>query len=238
MYDSFFIVICTFCVLLILIYISTFYKKSSLLDRFVTRLPIASHFVIGIGIYVTFLIFKLNNEDSTTRQTIQSIKDTFIQTLDILEKYRNKCPNLINSFFYSWQKPNENKYNRDSLNEFNNKDDSLYSLIVSNYIFQIVGFYIHSSYMTKTSDSRFLVFFSSFFKSKLLKEEWYKYNANFGLRTRLLCNKLFEINDEIDFQSSDEIREYFEKYITTDKYKYIMAAKDETNVMQTNDNIF
>jgi len=89
-----------FIFLLIVIYASTFYKKNSLLDRFVTRMPIASQFILAMGIYITYLLFKTNYQDSIVKDTIQSIKDTYIQTLDVLEKYKETCPNLINSFFF------------------------------------------------------------------------------------------------------------------------------------------
>ena len=53
----FIIVISIFIILLTLIYASTFFKKNSRLDIFVDRLPIASHFFVGLGILVTFLLF-------------------------------------------------------------------------------------------------------------------------------------------------------------------------------------
>jgi len=223
-----------FIFLLILIYASTFYKKNSLLDRFVTRMPIASQFILAMGIYITYLLFKSNYKDSIIKDTIQSIKDTYIQTLDVLEKYKDTCPNLINSFFFPWQKDDPDTIHYVAELASHSKDAELDSLIVSNYIFQIVGLYIQSSSMTSVSDSRFLIFFSCFFRSKLLKKKWEKFKINFGVRTVLLCDKLFEINEKYNFKSGEELKNYFENYITTDEFKKIMNTEDKTNVTQRN----
>lgn len=223
-----------FIFLLILIYASTFYKKNSLLDRFVTRMPIASQFILAMGIYITYLLFKSNYQDSIVKDTIQSIKDTYIQTLDVLEKYKETCPNLINSFFFPWQKDDPNTEHQVRELASHNKDIELDSLIVSNYIFQIVGLYIQGSSMTSVSDSRFLIFFSSFFRSKLLKNKWDRFKINFGIRTTLLCDKLFEINEKYNFKSGQELKNYFENYITTDEFKKIMTTVDTTNITQRN----
>lgn len=223
-----------FIFLLILIYASTFYKKNSLLDRFVTRMPIASQFILAMGIYITYLLFKTNYQDSIVKDTIQSIKDTYIQTLDVLEKYKETCPNLINSFFFPWQKDDPTTEHRVRELAKNNKDIELDALIVSNYIFQIVGLYIQGSSMTSVSDSRFLIFFSSFFRSKLLKNKWDKFKINFGIRTVLLCDKLFEINEKYNFKSGQELKNYFENYVTTDEFKNIMTTVDTTNITQKN----
>ena len=220
-----------FIFLLIFIYASAFFKKNSLLDRFVTRMPIASQFILGMGIYITYLLFKSNYKDSIVKDTIQSIKDTYIQTLDLLEKYKDSCPNLINSFFFPWQK--ENGFNEDLINLHNN-DGELESLIVSNYIFQIVGLYTQASTMTSVSDSRFLIFFSSFFRSKLLKNKWDKFKINFGVRNVLLCDKLFEINEKYKFKNGEELKNYFENYVQTDEFIKIMTTVDTTNVTQRN----
>ena len=226
-----------FIFLIILIYISTFYKKNSLLDRFVTRMPIASQFILAMGIYITYLLFKSNYQDSIIKDTIQSIKDTYIQTLDVLEKYKDTCPNLINSFFFPWQKDDPTTEHYVSEQALHNKDIELDSLIVSNYIFQIVGLYIQASSMTSVSDSRYLIFFSSFFRSKLLKNKWDRFKINFGLRTVLLCDKLFEINEKYNFKSGQELKNYFENYITTDEFKNIMTTEDVTNVTQRDSSI-
>lgn len=229
--------LCFFIFLLILIYASAFYKKNSLLDRFVTRMPIASQFILAMGIYITYLLFKSNYKDSIIKDTIQSIKDTYIQTLDVLEKYKETCPNLINSFFFPWQKDDPTTDHHVRELESHNKDIELDSLIVSNYIFQIVGLYIQASSMTSVSDSRYLIFFSGFFRSKLLKNKWDRFKINFGLRTVLLCDKLFEINEKYNFKSGNELKNFFENYITTDEFKKIMNTEDKTNVTQRNASI-
>uniref|UniRef100_A0A6C0HPZ1 Uncharacterized protein n=1 Tax=viral metagenome TaxID=1070528 RepID=A0A6C0HPZ1_9ZZZZ len=194
-------------------------------------MPIASQFILGMGIYITYLLFKSNYKDSIVKDTIQSIKDTYIQTLDLLEKYKDSCPNLINSFFFPWQK--DNGFNEDLINLHNN-DGELESLIVSNYIFQIVGLYTQASTMTSVSDSRFLIFFSSFFRSKLLKNKWDKFKINFGVRNVLLCDKLFEINEKYKFKNGEELKNYFENYVQTDEFIKIMTTVDTTNVTQRN----
>jgi hypothetical protein len=231
-----FVVGSIFICILILIYSSTFFKKNSLLDRFVTRVPIASHFIIGIGIYITFLLLKLNFKDSSTKESIQALKDSTVNTLDILEKYNERCPTLINSFFFPWQNiSSKNNYDSDAFNGGN--DDKLAAFIVSNKIFENVGIYIHGACMTVIGDAKYLIFFSSFFRSKLLKAEWDNCYGNFDFTTRLVCNKLFEINDKNKFKNVKELVEYFENYTKTLEFKTILNSEDPTNVSQAT-NIF
>ena len=79
----FIIVISIFIILLTLIYASTFFKKNSRLDIFVDRLPIASHFFVGLGILVTFLLFISNYKESVVKETVSTINQTFLHIFDI-----------------------------------------------------------------------------------------------------------------------------------------------------------
>ena len=213
-----------FLILLTLIYVSTFYEKASQLERFVTRMPIASQLFLAMGIYITYMLFRTNYNATAINQSTQTTKDIIYKTLDTLDKYKETCPNLINSFFYPWQKDEDEKL----INSFN-KDSELDSLIVSNCIFQGVGILLQSNTIDIVSNPKFLRFFSSFFKSELLKNEWDKFKINFGLPDRLLCDKLFEINSKIHFQNAEEMIVYFDNFAKSDEYKKIVNAKQITN---------
>ncbi|NDA90254.1 MAG: hypothetical protein EBY20_05025, partial [Alphaproteobacteria bacterium] len=76
--------------------------------------------------------------------------------------------------------------------------------------------------------------FSSFFRSKLLKNKWDKFKINFGVRNVLLCDKLFEINEKYKFKNGEELKNYFENYVQTDEFIKIMTTVDTTNVTQRN----
>jgi len=222
-----------FTFLIILIYISVFFKTNSLLDKFVTRMPIASQFILALGIFITYLLLRLNFLTTLANISSQTDKDSYIDTLNILDKYKDSCPNLIDSFFFPWQKDgsDDDTFNNHSLNSYKT-DNSFSSIIVSNYIFQNLGLYVQTSAVTNNSDSRFLIFYSSFFRSELLKNKWDKFNVNFGKRTFLLGNKLFEINEKYKFESPEEIKIFFDNYVNTDEFKKIMTAEDKTNVTE------
>ena len=223
------IIFSTFATILIIIYASTFYKKESIIDRFVTRMPIASQFILGLGIYITYLLFKTNYNGTVVRETSQALKETYIKSYDVLEEYKEKCPNLINSFFFNWQ----NDGTRDSnLSQSFNKDSNFDTRILSNKLFEIVDVYVHSATMTTLSDSRFLIFMSCFLRSNLLKNEWKKYYLNYGIKVRNLIDKVIEINEKENFKNPEELKKYFENFITTAEFKQIISQVDKTNVTQ------
>ena len=228
-----------FFTMLFLIYSSIFVKPNTILDRFTQKLPIASHFLIGISIYITFLIFSGTYKEAVTKHSVETVKDTLIQTLEIVNKNKNHCPKLISSFLFPWQKGNSDTdeyvyYHKDAEGEKFNRDDDLSVYYVSNHIFQIVGIYIQTAKTTNISDSRFLTFFSSFYRSPLLKEEWIKNSGNYGLQNRLLTAELFRICDEnkTKWKNIDDVRLYYEEYIKTERFKYILNAVDPTNTSQ------
>jgi hypothetical protein len=201
-------------------------------------MPIASQFILAMGIFITYLLLRLNFETTVANISAQADKDSYIKTLDILDKYKDSCPNLIDSFFFPWQKDSsdDDTFNNHSLNSYNS-DNNFSSVIVSNYIFQNLGIYIQTADLTNNSDSRFLIFYSSFFRSELLKNKWDKFNVNFGKRTFLLGNKLFEINKKYNFKSPEEIKTFFDNYVTSNEFKKIMTAEDKTNVTQKISNL-
>ena len=220
----FIIVISIFIILLTLIYASTFFKKNSRLDIFVDRLPIASHFFVGLGILVTFLLFISNYKESVVKETVSTINQTFLHIFDILELHKDRCPNLANTFFFKWQLDGK-KISSSSLQE----DDPFSVMYVSNNLFQTVGLYIQRSTNLSVAPSRFLSFFSSFFKSHLLKKEWPKYKANFGTRSCVLIDKLFEVNEKYSFKNSTELRNFWDDYVDSDEFLNIIELDDGQN---------
>ena len=216
-------IIAVFFIILMLIYSSIFFKRTSLLNKFVEKLPIASHFIIGLGIFLTYLIFSITYEENVVKISDDINQEIIIGIFEMLEKHKHGCPNLIDSFFFTWQDYHSNKTHQ-------MEDQHESAALVSNFIFERLEVFTESQRVTDLSDSKFLCFFSQFYISKLLKMEWSKYLANYGLKPRLLTQELFLINESNKFNSADELREYFERYVMTDKFKQIMNAVDKTVV--------
>lgn len=223
---KFIIVISIFLILITLIFASTFFKKNSRLDIFVNRLPIASHFFVGFGILITFLLFISNYKESVVKETVSTINQTFLHIFDILELHKDRCPNLANSFFFKWQLDGK-KISSASLQE----DDPFSVMYVSNNLFQTVGLYVQRSTNLSVTPARFLSFFSSFFKSHLLKKEWPKYKANFGIRACILIDKLFEVNETYAFKNSTELRNFWDDYVASDEFLNIIELDDGPNTI-------
>jgi hypothetical protein len=219
------VILSLFLIILLLIYFSAFLKNNSKLDKFVTRLPIASQFLIGFGILVTFMIFLANYQETIVKETVTTIKETFLQTLEILDNHKDKCPNLISSLFYPWQKENV----QDSFNNSLNEDDPISKMYVVNYIFQTVGLYVQESASLSVSNSKFLAFFASLYNSKILREEWEKYKANFGTRARLLIEELFKINETHTFNNYEELIAFFDKYSVSHDFVSIIKTRDSSS---------
>jgi hypothetical protein len=188
-------------------------------------MPIASQFIIGLGIYITYLLFKTNYSGTVSRETGFAIKEIYVRMYDILEQYKEKCPNLINSFFFNWQKDGTGDSN---LSHSFNKDDNFHAMTLSNKIFEVVDIYISTVTLTSLSDARFLIFISSFYKSKLLKNEWNKYYIYYGERVRILSEKLFEINEKENFKSPEKLKDYFEKFVLEPEYNEILTKENKS----------
>jgi hypothetical protein len=225
MSTEFLLLFVTILCILFSIYFSSFYKNA-ILDKFVSNLPIATHVIIGLGIYITYSIFKVTLQSNVIRQTEDAVKNIFFETFDTLDKYKNKCPNLVNSFLYPWQK--EEFYN-ENISDIH-KDDNLSAFMLSNHIFQIVGIFIITADMNNVSASKFLCFFSNFFVSKLLKKHWESSKLNHGIRSRMLIDKLFEINEKNNFKNSEEVIKYFDNFVLTGEVTKIIDYKDKTSI--------
>jgi hypothetical protein len=223
MSTEFLLVFVSILCILFAIYFSSFYKNA-ILDKFVSNLPIATHLIIGLGIYITYLIFNVTLQTNVIQQTEDTIKNIYFKTFDVLEKHKNSCPNLVNSFFYPWQK--QDFYNENISDA--HKDDLLSTFILSNSLFQLVGIYIITADMNSVSGSKFLCFFSNFFNSKLLKKEWENSKLNHGIRSRILIDKLFEINEQNNFKNSEEVIKYFDNFVLTGELTKIIDYKDNT----------
>uniref|UniRef100_A0A6C0D8N2 Uncharacterized protein n=1 Tax=viral metagenome TaxID=1070528 RepID=A0A6C0D8N2_9ZZZZ len=228
-----------FFTMIFLIYASVFVKPNTILDRFTQKLPIGSHFLIGLSIYITFLIFSGTYKEAVTKHSVETVKDTLLKTLEIVNENKTKCPKLISSFLFPWQKGDSETdeylhFHKENHGGKDDRDDDLSVYYVCNYIFQIVGFYIQTAKTTNISDSRYLTFFSSFYRSPLLKKQWEKNSGNFGLQNRLLTAELFRICEEnkTKWKNIDDVRLYYEEYIKTEKFIYILNAVDPTNLSQ------
>ena len=225
----FYLAVAFFLFLLIVIYSSSFFKDNTIINKFVMKIPIASHFIIGLGVFLTYLIFTVSYKMSLVKSSDETDKEIFIGIFDTLEKHKEGCPNLINSFFFEWQYDKKEGVRQES-RAGGKGDDKISHAYVANFIFQSVEVFCENVKVTDLSDSKFMCFFSQFYKSQVLKLDWDKYSASYSLKPRLLIEELFKINETNTFKSADELREYFEKYVFTDRYQKIMHAVDKTAV--------
>ena len=193
------------------------------------KIPIASHFIIGLGVFLTYLIFTVSYKMSLVKSSDETDKEIFIGIFDTLEKHKEGCPNLINSFFFDWQYDKKKGVRQES-RAGGKGDDKISHAYVANFIFQSIEVFCENVGMTDLSDSKFMCFFSQFYKSQVLRADWDKYSANYSLKPRLLIEELFKINESNTFKSAEELREYFEKYVFTKEYYEIMHLVDKTAV--------
>jgi hypothetical protein len=225
-------VVCIF--LIILIYISCFYPPNYIISNFVSRLPIATHFFIGMGIVLTFWIFQNNYEKNINDTSFAVTERSFINIYKLMSNNYKICPDFIDSLEYTYGKNHNEELHNNIPNKYMKDDKQARStkIYISICIFQAIEDYITSASLTHISDAEWFCTFYSLLYSTQLQQMWEKLKINFGQKTFAYINLVIGIAKKTTFATSEEAIAFSKTFIKSKEFLDIVKMIDETNVTQ------
>jgi hypothetical protein len=216
---SYLILITIFLIFLLLFIAST--PKDSYFDRLGLHIGSASGIYIVIGVFITYKFLEYNYHELTTENTLKTVDRAWLNILNIFEQYKDKCPNLINSLFYDFQKENFT-FNLD----LNKKDDWFASVIVSNNIFQTWEDVLTLAIADETGLYVWIAIFLQYTRSNLLLNMWNRFKPNYSLTTQQLGDLLFSYTPENKPSNQSELSTLANKIFDSIQFKKIISDRN------------
>ena len=206
-------------------------KAGSFLDRFTGKMTVLTGFLAAFGIYLTYRIFEAQVENLSNDITLRLIDRSWIEVNELIHLNVKKCPRLVNSLYYSWQKPfqdNNSKPFQD--NNSNNDDDWTSCNYLSIKIFQAWEDYLTLSNMDETGSYVWLANFLQWTHSSELEKEWNVLKANFSLTTIEFGDFLFKSCKEYTPKNADEHSAYAIKLSESKVLKNIKYKRSNVSI--------
>ena len=225
---EFYVLLFVFICLIIIIFISCFYPKNTIISNFATRLPIASSLLIGVGIFITFMIFQISVSRSNVDVTILTQEKGFIEIMKVCSEKYKECPQFIDSLNYDFKGTNID----DSYRDIHTHSESLQTkLYIAFAIFQSIENYFCTWNITESSDSEWFCTYFIWMSSKPLQEMWYSYGLPFfGIKTKAYVDFLIDANKKNKFKNNTEIIKFSEKIIKKKEFHDMVFTEDNTNL--------
>lgn len=218
--------ICLFLIL-ILLYYASILPKDSILDRYTNKIPVITGFFISFGIYITYLIFN-TNIDNTKRDTTYKIVDRgWLNVNQKIVEYYDKCPNFVESLYFSWQK-NIPLYKINNI-LINKSDEWFIVNYLSILIFQSFEDFLTASEVDETGDHVWICNYIQWVNSPVLENRWSLLKSNFADTTIKLGDLLFYSVKNKQIKNIDDIKNLGHQIIESNDYKNIVEHRNYTN---------
>ncbi len=216
---NYLIYITIFLILLLLFIAST--PKDSFFDRLGIQISSISGIYIAIGVFITYKFLEYNYHELTTDNTLKTVDRAWLNILNLFEKYKDKCPNLINSLFYNFQKENYN------LNlDLSIKDDWFSSIIIANNIFQTWEDVLTLAIADETGLYVWIAIFLQYTKSNILLNFWNKFKPDYSLTTQYLGDLLFSFTSQNNPNNQQELSILANKIFNSNEFKNIINIRN------------
>ena len=197
-------------------------KPGSLIDRFTSKMTVITGFLAAFGIYLTYKIFQAQVENLSNDITLRLIDRSWVDVNELIYWNVKKCPTLVNSLYYPWQKPfQDNSINNSNINNTNNNDDWTSCNYLSIKMFQAWEDYLTLAGMDETGSYVWLANFLQWTHSKELEKEWNVLKSNFSITTIEFGDFLFKSAKEYTPKNADEHLEYAIKLSESEEFKNI-----------------
>jgi hypothetical protein len=215
----------------IFIYASSVSDKDSILNKVAIKMPITAQFLVIIGIFITYLLFRSNVDKNVIETTIKIEKNIFSDIYEYMNMHYAKCPHFIDSINRDMFQINNNDFNEDNtIRDINVKEDENTKITICNLLFNNVEMYYYSAKLTKTSDSRAMRVFISFLRVEYVQKQWEKTKYLHSDYCRMLIDWYIQIIKENHFNTPEDFIEITQKLVNSDKFKYILNYKSHGNV--------
>jgi hypothetical protein len=198
----------TISILIILVIISSLTKKEGFLSKFLTRISVINGFLSAFAIYITYTIFKVQTDKLYQDMSLTIADRGFLNVNEAIKKSRDKCPNLVNSLYFDWQKQVMGNYSQNKYKI----DDWATCNYLSNVLFQAWEDYLALTDYEELEDETSVIAWTSVFmqwvESDKLREIWVVLQSNYSPTTIKFGNYLFEMVKKYKPKNTEEILYY------------------------------
>ena len=188
--------------------------------KFTSSLALIAQIFIPLCMFLTLQLFNIQLGVMTRNSTFDVIDRSWLAVNEKIVKEYDKCPNLINSLYFDWQKKTLGNIN------YQNKKDEWYAAnYISILIFQSWEDFISASSADETGVYVWMNNFLQWTNSKILKENWDVLKGNFATTTQELGDYLFNISSKNNPKNNLELHNLAIKVAESDEIKAIFKKR-------------
>lgn len=205
--------------LIILVIISSLSKKEGFLSKFLTRVSVINGFLSAFAIYITYTIFKVQTDKIYDEMSLTIADRGFLNVNKAINDSYDKCPTLVNSLYFDWQKKIISNYSE------NKKDQWPTCSYLSNILFQAWEDYLALTDYEEVEDPEaiapWMAVFIQWTVSDELKKFWEVFKSNYSVTTAEFGDYLFKMTKKYNPKNPEELLYYATKIADSEKVKSI-----------------
>jgi hypothetical protein len=192
--------------------ITTTLGTNSKIYLFLDTFSKSSVIYIAGGVFLTYIFFKHNLDESKRTTTLKIQDRSYIDIMKAIHDYRPRAPRFMNSLYLNWQKRNLVEDYSGANDEWGTK------LYISKLIFQAVEDMIDVWGADKTELSEWMATFIPWFHGKEIQEFWtlHKYSSSQKLTVPFIDYLINHINSS-KLNNGKQLLKAAEKF-SNDKY--------------------
>ena len=188
--------------------------------KLTSNLALIAKIFIPLCMLLTLQLFNIQLGVMTRNSTFDVIDRSWLAVNEKIVKEYDKCPNLINSLYFDWQKKILGNIN------YQNKKDEWYATnYISNLIFQSWEDFISASSADETGVYVWMNNFLQWTTSKILKKNWDILKGNYSTTTQELGDYLFDVSSKNNPKNNLELHNLAIKVAKSDEIKAIFKKR-------------
>jgi hypothetical protein len=200
---------------LIIMYLGAKSPKDSYFDRALSQINIFTIFFLGMGVYISIIIWDRNIENTERDSILRLVDRLFNDLAKTWTTYYPKCPKLIDSLFLPWQQRPMGNIIIDK-----DKPDQWTAVnYVSLRVFQAWEDFLTINNADQTGAEMWITIFIPYANSKILYDIWQVYNTSYDPPTRMFGDLLFKNVLNNSPKNIDELRQLTRNIINSPEYK-------------------
>ena len=209
-----FITIVSIILLLLILFIiyGSSVPVNNIIDRITNKLELLSGFFIGCGVILTVFIFNISDIEARKNITLTFIDKSWININRKLNDNYSKCPNFINSLYFSWSKNNNSNVTstlvdalKGSFEKTTNNDNWFAINDISSNIFQSWEDFLTLQNFDESDKIGWINKFLGWAVSLQLKNIWKNHKQNYNITTQKFGDLLFNYLSTNNPQNSQDV---------------------------------
>lgn len=196
-----------------LIIYASYTKPGSFIDRLTSKIPTIATFIIALGIIITYQVFTVTLLSARREATYKIVDRAFTGIIKAMDDYYDKCPDFVDSLFFSWKKTSFKDYNSNNTEDRPERWTS--ALYIATLIFQSWEDFLTdleswwdlqvTIEYNENDERSWLSIFLGWCQSKELRKIFKTQQLDYNDTTVELANLMFEYIDKYEINSSEEL---------------------------------